>query len=227
VPATTSPAFAAVLGVVVVALTYGRVTGRVVSQMVTLVHELGHATVGLLVGGKVRRVSVSLDASGETLTLMGGRYPRLRLTAFTLAGYPAPAVVGLLAAFAVTTEDHRFLLLLAAVLVGVALVLWVRNAWGITLFLLTAVALWLVATQGSDGVTRSVAIASAWVFSVGALRSAWQLTGGARTSGRVLDDAERVAQLTRLVPRAAVTIGFVAVAGVCLLGVGVLLLRPA
>jgi len=227
VPATTSPAFAAVLGVVAVVLTYGRVTGRVVSQMVTLVHELGHATVGLLVGGKVRRVSVSLDASGETLTLMGGRYPRLRLTAFTLAGYPAPAVVGLLAAFAVTTEDHRFLLLLAAVLVGVALVLWVRNAWGITLFLLTAVALWLVATQGSDGVTRSVAIASAWVFSVGALRSAWQLTGGARTSGRVLDDAERVAQLTRLVPRAAVTIGFVAVAGVCLLGVGVLLLRPA
>lgn len=226
-PATTSPAFAALIGIAVAALYYGRVTGRVLAQVVTLVHELGHATVGLLVGGRVRRVSVSLDASGETLTLIGGRYPRLRLTAFTLAGYPAPAVVGVLAAFAVTTEDHRLLLLLAAVLVGVALILWVRNAWGITLFLLTTVALWLLATEGSDGVTRTVTIALAWLFSVGAWRSAWQLTRGARTSGRVLDDAERVSELTRLVPRSAVTAGFVAVAGASVLGVGLLLLAPA
>ena len=224
---TTSPAFAALIGVVVLALLLAEVTGRALAQVVTLVHELGHAVVGLLVGGRVQRVSISLDASGETLTLMGGRFPRVRLTMFTLAGYPAPAVVGLGAAFAVSTEDHRLFLLLAAVLVAAALVLWVRNLWGIVVFAVTAVVLWLAATEAGDVVTRSAAIALAWLFALGGLRSAWQLTRGARTSGRVLDDAERVAQLTRVLPRGVVSAGFVAAAAACLLGVGVLLLRPS
>ena len=223
---TTGPAFAAVVGVVVVALLMAPVTGRALAQVVTLVHELGHAAVGLLVGGRVRRVSISLDASGETLTLIGGRYPRTRLSAFTLAGYPAPPLIGLAAAASVASEDHRFFLLLGAVLVGTALVLWVRNPWGIVVFLVTAVVLWLAATEAADALTRTVAIALAWMFSVGGLRSAWQLTHGPRAAAGALDDAERVAQLSRVVPRIMVVAGFVVVAAAALAGVAALLLRP-
>lgn len=224
---TDDPVFAAVLGVAVVALLVAPVTGRALAQVVTLVHELGHASVGLLVGGRVRRVSIALDASGETLTLIGGRYPRLRLSAFTLAGYPAPPLVGVAAAASVASEDHRLFLLLGAVLVAVALVLWVRNPWGLVVFAVTAVVLWLAATEAADAVTRTVAIALAWLFAVGGLRSAWQLTHGPRSGTSGLDDAERVSQLSRVVPRLVVAGAFVLVAGTALAGVALLLLRPS
>lgn len=224
---TADPVFAALVGVGVAALLLAPVTGRALAQVVTLVHELGHAAVGLLVGGRVRRVSIALDASGETLTLIGGRYPRTRLSAFTLAGYPAPPLIGLAAAASVASEDHRFFLLLGAVLVAVSLVLWVRNPWGIVVFVTTAVVLWLAATEAADGLTRTVAIALAWLFSLGGLRSAWQLTHGPRPTASGLDDAERVAQLSRVVPRMAVVGAFVVVAAAALAGVGALLLRPS
>mgnify|MGYP000119276932 FL=1 len=224
---TADPVFAALVGVGVAAMLLAPVTGHALSQVVTLVHELGHAAVGLLVGGRVRRVSIALDASGETLTLIGGRYPRTRLSAFTLAGYPAPPLVGLAAAASVASEDHRFFLLLGAVLVGAALVLWVRNPWGIVVFVVTAVGLWLAATEAADGLTRTLAIALAWLFSTGGLRSAWHLTRGVRGGAGSLDDAERVAQLSRVVPRAVVAAGFVVVAAACLFGVAALLLRPS
>ena len=224
---TTSAAFAVVVGLVVLALLVAPVTSRALAQVVTLVHELGHATVGLLVGGRVRRVSIALDASGETLTLIGGRCPRLRLTAFTLAGYPAPPLIGVIAAASVASEDHRLFLLLGAVLVAVALVLWVRNPWGIVVFAVTAVVLWLAATEAADTLTRSVAMALAWLFSLGGLRSAWQLTRGPREAAGALDDAERVAQLSRVVPRIVVAAAFVVVAAFALVGVASLLLRPS
>lgn len=223
---TTGPAFAAVAGVVVVALLVTPVTGRALTQVVTLVHELGHAGVGLLVGGRVRRVSIALDASGETLTLIGGRYPRLRLSAFTLAGYPAPPLIGVIAAASVASEDHRLFLLLGAMLVAFALVLWVRNPWGVVVFAATAVVLWLAATEAPDALTRTVTIALAWLFSLGGLRSAWQLIHGPRARSGSLDDAERAAQLSRVVPRSVVTAFFVVVAAVAVAGVGALLLRP-
>lgn len=226
-PGTDDPVYAALVGVAVVALLVAPVTGRALAQVVTLVHELGHAAVGLLVGGRVRRVSIALDASGETLTLIGGRYPRTRLSAFTLAGYPAPSLIGLAAAAAVASEDHRFFLLLGAVLVATSLVLWVRNPWGIVVFAATAVALWLAATEAADALTRTVAIALAWVFAIGGLRSAWQLTRGPRATAGSLDDAERVAQLSRVVPRFLVVAAFVVVAMAALAGVVVLLLRPS
>lgn len=226
-PGTDSATYAAVLGIGVAVLLWAPVTGRVLAQVVTLVHELGHAIVGLAVGGRVQRVSLSLDASGETLTLMGGRHPKARLTAFTLAGYPAPPLVGLLAAASVATDDHRLLLLLSAVLVAAALVLWVRNLWGIVVFVAVAVGLWLVATEADDALTRSIAIAAAWLFGLGGLRSSWQLTHGRAPSTAALDDAERVAQLVRAAPRGLVVLGFVVVAALCLVGTGALLLRPA
>lgn len=225
-PGTDSATFAGLVGVAVAALLWAPVTGRALAQVVTLVHELGHALVGLAVGGRVQRVSLSLDASGETLTLVGGRHPKARLTAFTLAGYPAPPLAGLLAAAAVASEDHRLLLLLSAVVVAVALVLWVRNLWGIVVFVATAAGLWLAATEAGDGLTRTVTIATAWLFSLGGLRSAWQLTHGRAPSAAALDDAERIAQLTRVLPRGVVVVGFVAVAVLCLVGVVVLLVSP-
>ena len=215
------------VGLAVGLLLLGRATGRALAHVVTLVHELGHATVGLVLGGRVRRVSIALDASGETLTLVGGRLPHLRLTLFTLAGYPAPGAVGLLAAWAVSTDDHRAFLLVGAVLVAVALTLWVRNLWGIVVFVVSVAVLWLAATAGDDAITRTATIALAWLFVLGGLRSAWYLAQGRARPTTGLNDAQRVAQLTRVLPTGVVAAGFVALSSACVAGSAVLLLRPA
>jgi len=226
VPDTASPAFAALVGTGIGLLFFGRATGRALAHVVTLVHELGHAGVGILVGGRVRRVSIALDASGETLTLVGGRLPRLRLTLFTLAGYPAPGLVALLAAWAVSSGDHRTFLLVSAAFSALALVLWVRNLWGITVFAVTVAVLWLAATEGDEVITRTATIALAWLLGLGGLRSAWHLARGRSRAAGGLNDAQRVSQLTRVVPTGLVAAGFVVLSAACLGLSAALLLRP-
>lgn len=59
---------------------------------VTLVHELGHAVVGVLVGRRFTGFVLRGDASGHAVTVGPAR--GLGVVATTWAGYPMPAVVG-------------------------------------------------------------------------------------------------------------------------------------
>ncbi|MGM0384662.1 MAG: M50 family metallopeptidase [Actinomycetota bacterium] len=59
---------------------------------VTVVHELGHAVVGLAAGRRFTGLVLRPDMSGHTVTV--GRARGFGLAASTWAGYPAPALVG-------------------------------------------------------------------------------------------------------------------------------------
>src|SRR5699024_11568697 len=65
---------------------------RLARLAVTIVHELGHAAVGILMGRRFTGFVVSADMSGHAITV-GPRRGVGRI-ASTWAGYPAPAVVG-------------------------------------------------------------------------------------------------------------------------------------
>jgi hypothetical protein len=82
-----------------------------------LIHELGHAVVGLLVGRRLMSVRVNNDTSGVTVT--AGKDHGIGRVLTVAAGYPAPGVVagGLL--FALLKWDERWATLTAA---GVLLV---------------------------------------------------------------------------------------------------------
>ena len=62
--------------------------------LVTIVHEAGHAGVGVLVGRRFRGFVVEKDLSGHAVTAGRPRGPGRIAT--TWAGYPAPAVLGAL-----------------------------------------------------------------------------------------------------------------------------------
>lgn len=64
----------------------------VLRVIVTLVHELGHAVVGMLAGRRFTGFVVRGDMSGHAVTVGPTRGPGRVVT--TWAGYPAPAVVG-------------------------------------------------------------------------------------------------------------------------------------
>lgn len=65
---------------------------RVLRVGVTVVHELGHAVVGVLAGRKFTGLVLRPDMSGHVVTVGPSRGPGRIAT--TWAGYPAPALVG-------------------------------------------------------------------------------------------------------------------------------------
>lgn len=75
--------------VLVLALPTARRWGR---TLVTVVHEAGHAGVGLLCGRRFRGFVVERDLSGHAVT--SGRDRGLGRVVTSWAGYPAPAVLG-------------------------------------------------------------------------------------------------------------------------------------
>lgn len=96
VPATTDVALTAprllvVLGVALV-LVAVEPLWRVVRLAVTLVHELGHAVVGVLVGRQFTGFVLRGDMSGHAVTRGPVRGPGR--VASTWAGYPMPALLG-------------------------------------------------------------------------------------------------------------------------------------
>lgn len=65
---------------------------RLTRTLVTVVHELGHALVGVLVGRRFTGLVVNTDMSGHTVT--SGRPRGVGLVLTTAAGYPMPLLVG-------------------------------------------------------------------------------------------------------------------------------------
>ncbi|MDD9205801.1 M50 family metallopeptidase [Georgenia sp. 10Sc9-8] len=90
-PVPGAPVVWVVLGVAVAAVVLPPVWWRV-RVLVTVVHELGHGTVGVLCGRRFTGLVLRPDMSGHAVTVGSSRGTGLVLT--TWAGYPAPAVVG-------------------------------------------------------------------------------------------------------------------------------------
>ncbi len=115
---------------------------KVLRVVVTLVHELGHAAIGVITGRKFAGFTVEPDMSGATATKGPSRGPGLVLT--TLAGYPMPALIGALLFWLASTGRARPALLGIAVVI--ALVLFrARSAFTLAILLLVLaidIALW-------------------------------------------------------------------------------------
>lgn len=101
-----SPAPVVLSGSVVVviallaAVAYLGPTGRAARLVVTLVHELGHAFVGVLAGRRFTGLVLRGNSSGHAVTVGPVRGPGRVAT--TWSGYPAPAVGACLLALAVS-----------------------------------------------------------------------------------------------------------------------------
>ena len=90
-PVALTVAELGIVGAAALALVLVPPLWRIARLGVTLVHELGHAIVGLLVGRKFTGFVLRGDASGHAVTRGRGSGPGLVAT--TWAGYPAPALL--------------------------------------------------------------------------------------------------------------------------------------
>jgi hypothetical protein len=179
---------------------------RVLRLGVTLVHELGHAGIGVLSGRRFTGFVLRGDMSGHAVTVGPARGLGRVLT--TWAGYPAPGVVGALAVWlAVRGWSAPVLTGILAVLVTSAL----RVRSGLTALvvavaLVGAGALWWA---GSPQLQAQVVVGVALVLIVGAWR---HLGAVVAAKERAVSDPGVLARLTRL-PRAVWNATFALVLG--------------
>ena len=174
---------------------------------VTIVHELGHAAVGIAVGRRYTGFMVSSDMSGHAVTV-GPRRGIGRILS-TWAGYPAPAVLGA-AAIQIALSGWVAAALLAATVILVVSLVFTRSVHTLIAVAATAAALGAVWWWGGPQLASLVTLA-AGVF---LLLGAWRHLGAVALSGRRGDDPAQLAQLTWL-PAWVWSGSFALVLGVC------------
>lgn len=186
---------------------------RLLRPGVTIVHELGHALVGILMGRRFTGFVVSADMSGHAVTV-GPRRGLGRILS-TWAGYPAPAVVGALLVQIALHGWSRTALFAALVVLVISLV-FTRSGHTVLAVLATAAGIGALWWWGSPALTALLTLA-AGVF---LLLGAWRHLGAVARRGGRADDPGQLAQLTPL-PAVVWTVSFALVLGLCTWWAGV------
>ncbi|KAB1660160.1 M50 family metallopeptidase [Pseudoclavibacter chungangensis] len=164
---------------------------KVVRLCVTLVHELGHAIVGVLVGRRFTGFVVRGDMSGHAVT--SGKPTGFGRALSVWAGYPAPAILGAALAFAASRGWA------APVVFGVGVVLLLVLVRVRSLLTGVVVVVALASTAAlwwwrDDTVQTTVLIALAVVLVVGA----WRHLAAVRADRGSGSDPAVLAKLTRV-----------------------------
>jgi peptidase M50B-like protein len=162
--------------------------------VVTIAHEGGHALVAVLVGRGLTGIRLHADTSGLTVSTGARRGPGLVLT--FLGGYPAPSLLGIGGALLVAADLAALMLWIAIVLL-VATLVHVRNAFGVFSVLTTGALVGAVAWWGQERLQDGFAAALCWFLLFGGVRAVNELH---RSRRRGASDADMLGSLT-WVPR--------------------------
>ncbi|WP_245582071.1 M50 family metallopeptidase [Nocardioides halotolerans] len=207
-------------GVVALVLVLAPATWPRVRLGTTVVHEAGHAVVAVLVGRRLRSIRLHSDTSGLTVSRGKPRGPGM--VAMLAAGYLAPAALGLVAAL-LLADGRSVGLLWLLVLLAAALILWVRNGYGLLVLLVGGAGVLLLTWYGDDTVWSVAAYLIAWLLLLSAPRPLVELLTAGRRRGRT-SDPDQLAGLTRM--PAVVWILVLLLANLAGLVVGVTTLAP-
>lgn len=205
-----------------------RLPWRIARNAVTIAHEGGHALVALLTGRKLRGIRLHSDTSGLTLSAGRPTGPGMILT--LLAGYVAPSLVGLAGAWLLAGNRITLLLWVAVALLLAMLVL-IRNVFGVLSLLVTGGVVLAVSWYASPQVQAAFAWTSVWFLLLGGVRPVVELQR-LRSRGRMPEsDADQLARLTpfpalfwvtvfALISLAALAVGALLLAGPILTDAG-------
>ena len=174
---------------------------QVSRNVVTLVHEGGHAVVSIASGRRLDGIRLHSDTSGVTSSR--GKPYGLGLILTTAAGYVFPSLLGLGAAWLLAVRHATFLLWLVLLLLAAAFIA-IRNAYGFLAVLATAVVVFAVSRFASLRAQELFAYLVAWFLLFGGVRPIFELQrrrrrpsrGGGRPSRALASDADQLALLT-------------------------------
>ncbi|WP_433315946.1 M50 family metallopeptidase [Micromonospora sp. CA-269861] len=186
-----------ITGAVALVVVSTRLPWRIARNAVTIAHEGGHALVALLTGRKLHGIRLHSDTSGLTLSAGRPTGPGMILT--LLAGYVAPPLVGLAGAW-LLGGNRITLLLWVAVALLLAMLVMIRNAFGVVSLLITGALVFAVSWYATPQVQAAFAYTGVWFLLLGGLRPVVELQR-LRSRGRMpASDADQLAGLTPFPP---------------------------
>lgn len=101
--------------------------GKYVALINTLLHEVGHALMASLLGGRVKSISLFSNTEGLAVTAHSSWISQ-NFTA--LAGYPFSSFCGYIMLLAIAHGYSSYLLISWCALLVIAFFLWIRNLYG-------------------------------------------------------------------------------------------------
>jgi hypothetical protein len=186
-------------------------TWHTVRHAVTVVHEGGHGVAAVVSGRRLTGIRLHSDTSG--LTVSKGPRTGFGMVVTLLAGYTAPAIAALGAAW-MLDRGYSAGLLWALLLVLALMLVQIRNWFGLWVILVGAAIVvavtWLASPQWQLVFGHVVTV----VLALGALRASIELQSSRRRTRSGQSDADQLARLTH-VPGLVWVFVFVVVALVC------------
>lgn len=167
----------------------------VTRHVVTIVHEGAHGVAAWVTGRQLAGIRLHSDTSGVTVSRGRPSGPGMVLTA--AAGYPGPALLGLLAAW-LLGAGHAVAVLWLLLLLLALLLLQIRNFFGLWSVLVTGLVVFVVSWQAPEEWQSAFAYLVTWFLLVAAPRPVLELQvqRSRRRGGQ--SDADQLGRLTVL-----------------------------
>ncbi|MYW67423.1 M50 family peptidase [Streptomyces sp. SID8379] len=182
-------------GVVALAAIVPHNVWRLSRNAITIAHEGGHGLIALLMGRRLDGIRLHSDTSG--LTVSRGKPHGIGMILTAAAGYTAPPLLGLGGA-ALLGAGHITLLLWVATALLVAMLVMIRNAYGVLTVVVTGGAFVLVSWLAGPQVQAAFAYAVVWFLLLGGVRPAFELQSKRRRGGAGDSDADQLSRLTHV-----------------------------
>jgi hypothetical protein len=171
------------------------VVWRQTRNVVTIVHEGGHAVAALLTGRRLTGIRLHSDTSGLTLSV--GKPSGLGMIVTAAAGYVSPSLVGLTGVVLLAYGQVTVMLWTGlAVLVGMLVM--IRNVYGVLSLLVVGAVVLGVSLRADPDVQAAFAYGMTWFLLLGAVRPVTELQRHRRRNPGALSDADTLARLTHV-----------------------------
>lgn len=190
IPPVTTVAGTAVVALLLVMY---RRTWRVVRNVITIAHEGGHAAAAVLSGRRLQGVRLHSDTSGLTLSRGKRSGPGMVLT--LAAGYAAPSLLGVGGA-ALLASGRVTLLLWLSILLAVAMLVMIRNAFGVVSVVVTGAVLFSVSWYADPRWQAIFAYAAVWFLLIGGVRPVFEMQRQRRRGLARSSDPDQLAGVT-------------------------------
>ena len=168
---------------------------RLSRNAVTIAHEGGHGLVALLSGRRLDGIRLHSDTSG--LTVSRGKPTGIGMVLTAAAGYTAPSLLGLGGAW-LLAANHITALLWGATALLIAMLVMIRNAYGVLTVFVAGGAFLLVSWLTDAEVQAAFAYGVVWFLLLGGVRPVFELQGKRRRGGAPDSDADQLSRLTQV-----------------------------
>jgi hypothetical protein len=182
-------------GIVALAAVATPLAWRIGRNVVTIAHEGGHALAAVLTGRRLTGIRLHSDTSG--LTLSRGRPTGPGMVFTLLAGYVAPSLLGLAGAWLLGGNRITLLLWLAVALL-LAMLVMIRNFFGIVSVVITGAVVFVVSWYASADAQAVFAYTGVWFLLLGGVRPVAELQTLRRRGRLPGSDADQLAGVTRV-----------------------------